>query len=82
MDREREHSPLHPADDAVELDTTGKSVAEVVEQAAARPPARLGMTRGPEAHLPQVAVVGFPNVREHLVNRLAEAEAVVHAEAA
>jgi CMP/dCMP kinase len=31
-DREREHSPLHPADDAVELDTTGKSVAEVVEQ--------------------------------------------------
>jgi CMP/dCMP kinase len=31
-DRDREHSPLHPADDAVELDTTGKSVAEVVEQ--------------------------------------------------
>jgi CMP/dCMP kinase len=29
-DREREHSPLHPADDAVELDTTGKSVEDVV----------------------------------------------------
>jgi GTPase len=41
------------------------------------------MTRGSEAHLPQVAVVGFPNVgKSTLVNRLAGGrEAVVHAEA-
>jgi GTP-binding protein len=41
------------------------------------------MSRGSEAHLPQVAVVGFPNVgKSTLVNRLAGGrEAVVHAEA-
>jgi len=41
-DRNREHSPLRAAADAVEVDTTGKSVDEVVEAIAtiARPPAR------------------------------------------
>jgi GTPase len=41
------------------------------------------MSRGSEAHPPQVAVVGFPNVgKSTLVNRLAGGrEAVVHAEA-
>ncbi|HZI91967.1 MAG TPA: (d)CMP kinase [Thermoleophilaceae bacterium] len=34
QDSEREHSPLRPADDAVQLDTTGLSVDEVVEQIA------------------------------------------------
>jgi cytidylate kinase len=34
QDSEREHSPLRPADDAVELDTTGLSVDEVVERIA------------------------------------------------
>ena len=34
QDSEREHSPLRPADDAVELDTTGLSVGEVVERIA------------------------------------------------
>ena len=29
-DRTREHSPLRPADGAVELDTTGLTLAEVV----------------------------------------------------
>jgi CMP/dCMP kinase len=31
-DAEREHSALRPADDAIELDTTGLSVAEVVDR--------------------------------------------------
>lgn len=34
-DRDREHGALRPADDAVELDTTGRSVDEVVESIAA-----------------------------------------------
>ena len=34
QDSEREHSPLRPADDAVQLDTTGLSVDEVVERIA------------------------------------------------
>jgi CMP/dCMP kinase len=33
-DREREHGALRPADDAIELDTTGRSVDEVVESIA------------------------------------------------
>ena len=33
-DREREHGALRPADDAVELDTTGLAVGEVVERIA------------------------------------------------
>jgi CMP/dCMP kinase len=32
QDSRREHSPLRPADDAVELDTTGRSVDEVVAE--------------------------------------------------
>ena len=35
QDRQRQHSPLRAADDAVELDTTGRSVDEVVEEVAA-----------------------------------------------
>jgi len=34
QDSEREHSPLRPADDAVQLDTTSLSVDEVVERIA------------------------------------------------
>ena len=34
QDAEREHSPLRPADDAVELDTTGLTVDEVVARIA------------------------------------------------
>jgi len=34
QDSEREHSPLRPADDAVQLDTTGLSVDDVVERIA------------------------------------------------
>jgi cytidylate kinase len=34
QDRTREHSPLRPADGAVELDTTGLSVGEVVARIA------------------------------------------------
>jgi CMP/dCMP kinase len=34
-DSERAHAPLRAADDAVEIDTTGRAVAEVVEQIAA-----------------------------------------------
>ena len=35
QDSEREHSPLKPAPGAVELDTTGLSLDEVVAQIAA-----------------------------------------------
>ena len=35
QDRRREHSPLRPAEDAVELDTTGRSIDEVVSEVAA-----------------------------------------------
>ena len=35
QDRSREHSPLRPADDAVELDTTGLTIDQVVERIAA-----------------------------------------------
>jgi len=34
QDSEREHSPLRPADDAVQLDTTSLSVDQVVERIA------------------------------------------------
>jgi cytidylate kinase len=34
-DREREHGPLQPADDAVQIDTTDREVADVVEEIAA-----------------------------------------------
>ena len=34
-DREREHGALRPADDAVELDTTGHAVPEVVGRVVA-----------------------------------------------
>jgi cytidylate kinase len=32
QDRSREHSPLEPAPDAVEVDTTGLTIDEVVER--------------------------------------------------
>ena len=32
QDRAREHSPLRPSDDAVEVDTTGRAVADVVDE--------------------------------------------------
>lgn len=35
QDRRREHSPLRAADDAVEVDTTGRTIEEVVEEVAA-----------------------------------------------
>jgi cytidylate kinase len=35
QDRRREHSPLRAADDAVELDTTGRTVDEVVDEVVA-----------------------------------------------
>ena len=35
QDEGRKHSPLHPAADATELDTTGLSVDEVVDRIAA-----------------------------------------------
>jgi cytidylate kinase len=35
QDRMREHSPLRPADGAVEVDTTGLSIDEVVQRIAA-----------------------------------------------
>lgn len=35
QDRSREHSPLRPADGALELDTTGLTIGEVVERIAA-----------------------------------------------
>ncbi len=35
QDRTREHSPLRPAPGAVEVDTTGKPVAQVVGEIAA-----------------------------------------------
>jgi cytidylate kinase len=44
-DRAREHSPLRPATDAVELDTTGLSVDQVVERIAQLLSARRGDKR-------------------------------------
>ena len=82
-DREREHGALRAADDAVEIDTTGLSVDEVaarIADLAAETGSRAIVTAG---RLPQIAVVGFPNVgKSTLANRLAGGrEAVVHREA-
>jgi CMP/dCMP kinase len=33
-DRERQHAPMRPADDAVEIDTTGRAVSDVVDEIA------------------------------------------------
>ena len=35
-DRTREHSPLTRADDAIHIDTTGMSIAQVVDELARR----------------------------------------------
>jgi cytidylate kinase len=45
QDRSRESSPLRAADDAVELDTTGRTVDEVVEEIVALVRARRGAAR-------------------------------------
>jgi CMP/dCMP kinase len=34
-DRERQHAPLRPADDAVQIDTTGREVSDVVDEVVA-----------------------------------------------
>jgi GTPase len=82
QDRAREHSPLRAADDAVELDTTGMAIDQVVGRivemvAQVRGGGAAGDT--PVA-TPMIAVVGFPNVgKSTLVNRLAGSrESVVH----
>ena len=85
-DSSRAHSPLRPAPGAVELDTTGLSVEEVVARieapragAARAPPiarasvARMrarGARQGILADM-KVAVLGYPNVgKSSLINRL------------
>ncbi len=75
-DRGREHSPLRPAPGAVEIDTTGLSLDEVVDRIVelVRDGPRLASTAM------KIAIVGYPNVgKSSLVNRLTQSrEAVVH----
>jgi cytidylate kinase len=47
QDRSRAESPLKPAHDAIELDTTGRSVEEVVSEIVALVRARSAARRGP-----------------------------------
>ena len=86
-DSQREHGALQPADDSVELDTTGLAVGEVVSRIVALARER-GLTdvepsTAGAVSVSAVAVVGFPNVgKSTLVNRLVGGrEAVVHPEA-
>ena len=73
-DRGREHGALMPADDSVEVDTTGLG-----DRRGRRAHRRAGPRAGARV---KVAVVGYPNAgKSTLVNRLAGGrEAVTHAE--